>query len=358
MPERPDCFSGISESPLAERIGEPELPEALCERELGTPGLAAFGGDDNHAVGRFRSVDRRGRSPLQDLDVRNVGRVQIGDAVDGVVLALRVAAGARRGDRVHVAGDRVIRDDQPVHHDERIDAAVDGRNAAQCNLPTTTRSPRVHLHQRAGDLALQGAFDGPRGRPGQHFGRYRGDRVGQVALLHSRRLSGHHDRLEVEDVLVQGDVRLALIGPDRHLSAFEPDGAHQQPDRTLRRGQRVLTALVGYCDDDRTQHGHVGAGDRLPGGCARDPSGDDARLRSGVSRAEPRGDEHQHSDEQCSSAHVSLPLLHVNHTAETQAYCACQLGDPQAGGVRPRKCDSGRSFRHGRGTRLRRFRSP
>ena len=51
-------------------------------------GGALLGRDDDDAVGRLGAVDRAGRGTLEDFDVFDVRRVEVGDAVDRLVLAV------------------------------------------------------------------------------------------------------------------------------------------------------------------------------------------------------------------------------------------------------------------------------
>src|SRR5690606_9214669 len=78
--------------------------QALREAEPRRADLTALGGDDHYTVGGLGTVDRRGRGPLEDFDGGDVVRVEVGDAVDAVVLlrptALRDRIEAARGDRV------------------------------------------------------------------------------------------------------------------------------------------------------------------------------------------------------------------------------------------------------------------
>src|SRR2546427_238648 len=85
----------------AHRVCQGKRPEALGHAETGRARVPASGGDHDHAVRCLRAVDRRSRRALQDLDVLDVVRVQVGDAVDRVVLARRVTTGRGGGD-----GDR------------------------------------------------------------------------------------------------------------------------------------------------------------------------------------------------------------------------------------------------------------
>src|SRR5688572_8386784 len=79
-----------------------ELAETLCQPQLRSASLAASRSDDYHAVRGLRSVDRRSRGTLQDLDAGDVGRVDVGDAVYGVILCCRESG---VGDYASAAGD-------------------------------------------------------------------------------------------------------------------------------------------------------------------------------------------------------------------------------------------------------------
>ena len=45
-----------------------------------------LGGNDNHAIGRLGPVNRRGRGALEHLDALDIGRVEVGDPVNRVLL--------------------------------------------------------------------------------------------------------------------------------------------------------------------------------------------------------------------------------------------------------------------------------
>src|SRR5439155_1548805 len=101
--------------------------------------------------------DRGRRRALQHLDLVDVRRVQVGDAIHGVVLIRCVATGGGGRDRVQVVADRVVADDDAVHDDQGVDRRVDRGDPAQVDLhtaaglavPTTaTLAPAIALPSR------------------------------------------------------------------------------------------------------------------------------------------------------------------------------------------------------------------
>src|SRR5207247_3693809 len=96
-------------------------------------------------------VDRGRRRALQHLDLVDVRRVQVGDAVHGVVLIRRVPPGRGGRDRVQVVADRVVADDDAVHDDQGVNRRVDRGDAAQVDLHAAAGGARVRLDQGAGD---------------------------------------------------------------------------------------------------------------------------------------------------------------------------------------------------------------
>src|SRR5207247_8913226 len=92
------------------------------------------------------------------LDLVDVRRVQVGDAVHGVVLIRRVPPGRGGRDRVQVVADRVVADDDAVHDDQGVNRRVDRGDAAQVDLHAAHGGARVRLDQGAGDLPLQRAL--------------------------------------------------------------------------------------------------------------------------------------------------------------------------------------------------------
>ena len=83
---------------VAIAISERELrnANALGEGKLRRSGPSAFGRDEDDAVRRLGSIDRRRRRALQDLDALDVVRVEISDTVDWTLLTSGVDATATR----------------------------------------------------------------------------------------------------------------------------------------------------------------------------------------------------------------------------------------------------------------------
>src|SRR5204862_5730263 len=204
--------------------------------------------------------------------------VQVRDAVHRIVLWARIAASGRRGDRVHVTHDRIVGDDQAVHYDERVNAAVDGGDAAQVDLAAAPGSARVHLDQGAGDLALQRTLDRLHRRPVQLLGGHGGHGVREVPLLHPGRLPGHHDRLEIEDVGLEAHAHAGLIPGHSDLTTLVADGADRQRHGASGPGKRELAAIVRDGRDRSAYHRDRGPGDGLGAGRTNDFPGAVALL--------------------------------------------------------------------------------
>ena len=107
---------------------------------VGATSGTALGRDDDNAVRRERAVDGAGRGTLQDFDVLDVRRVEVGDTVDRLVLAVRDAA-TGRGDGVQTVQDDGVADDHAVDDVERAGIGVDRRRAAELHLHTAAGAP-------------------------------------------------------------------------------------------------------------------------------------------------------------------------------------------------------------------------
>ena len=106
-----------AEGPRAKLVGPGGEAEPLGHGELRLADLASLGRDDHDAVGGLGAVDRGGRPTLQDLDPLDVLGIEIGDAIDRVVLVPRVAAALGAAHRVLAVGDCRVADHDAVHHD-------------------------------------------------------------------------------------------------------------------------------------------------------------------------------------------------------------------------------------------------
>src|SRR5439155_24244832 len=84
--ERVADFLRATELARAERVADLREAEALRDRDSRLAVVAALGRDDDNAVRGLAAVQRRGRGALEHLDGLDVVRVDIGDAVDRVVL--------------------------------------------------------------------------------------------------------------------------------------------------------------------------------------------------------------------------------------------------------------------------------
>jgi len=131
----------------------------LADVELRLAHLAPLGGDEDDAVGGLGTVDRGGASALEHLDLLDVLRVDVRDAVDRVVLVLRVAARLRCGHRVGAVGDGHVAYHDAVHHVQRLQVTDDGGHAAEVDLNATAGGAGVGRDRRARNLALQRALD-------------------------------------------------------------------------------------------------------------------------------------------------------------------------------------------------------
>ena len=266
--KRPRC--GVARdlwSPHAERIGriavdarphpvcEGKRAEALRDAEARRARPPTPRVDDDHAVRCLGAVDCGRRRALQHLDALDIVWVEIGDAVDGVVLVRGVAPCSRGCDGIHVARDGIIRDHYPVYHDEWIDARVNGRHAAQVDLAAAARRARVHLHQGARDLSLEGAFERRRRGAVQLLGVHRRHSVREVPLLDGGRLARDYHGLEIEHILLEADLDADLVGRDRYVPVPESDTANLERHRSGGSRQGELAPVVRHGGDRRAPHG-------------------------------------------------------------------------------------------------------
>ena len=171
----------------------------------------ALGSDDDHAVGRLRAVDGGSRGALENLDVRDVSRIQINHPVDRRVLRRRsVRSRPRPCDGVLIGRNRHVGDDDAIHHVQRRSRGTDGGHPTKPHLCTTPWSAGVSLNVGTRHLALEGVLDTLSRDAVEFLPGHRGNGVGQVAPLDARAAPGYDDLLEPEDVCLQRDIHGAL----------------------------------------------------------------------------------------------------------------------------------------------------
>src|SRR4029077_5176838 len=81
-----DHFRTRGEAADVDLVGGRGRPESLGQVKSRLSRLALLCRNDDHAIGASRSVDRAGRRTLEDLDVLDVVRVEVGRPVDALVL--------------------------------------------------------------------------------------------------------------------------------------------------------------------------------------------------------------------------------------------------------------------------------
>ena len=217
----------------AQRICLRVRPQPLRERKACLPGRSPLRGDDDDAVGRARAVDRgRGRS-LQDLDRLDVVGIEVGDAIDAVVLRPGVHAGTRARNRIQSALDDRVGDGYAVHDVERLRVAEDRRDAAHLHLQTAARRSGVRRDVRSGDLPLKRVLDRRRLRSVDCFGTDRRHVIGEVSPRHVSRLPRDHLLAQPEHVGLELDVDLGLVGGHRDRGRSVANAANLERDRAV-----------------------------------------------------------------------------------------------------------------------------
>src|SRR5690242_10294210 len=259
--------------------------DALGHLVPGLPRAASLGRNDDDAVGGTRAVDRRRRRRLQDLDVLDVVRIDVGQAVDRLVLR-RVGRTARARDRRQAAGDRRVRYDDAVDDVERIAGAENRRRAADLDLHAAARNARVLEDRRADDFALEIRLEGFRRSDDELVRRDRRDRRRRVALVDRRRLSGYRHAFQLQDVLFEHEVRGARRRGNQFGLSLEPDGAYENLNVARRYAEPILAAFVRSDTLLRTENTDGGFSDRCPDPLLRYLARDLASLCGDQSRHE------------------------------------------------------------------------
>jgi hypothetical protein len=214
---------------------------------------ALLGGDEHHAVGAARPVDRRGAGVLQDLDRLDVGGLQV----------------------VEAAGHR-----DAVEHVERVVPGLERPGAADAHLGAVAGLVARGDHVHAGDAPLQRLGDVDLGRLGDLLGAHRGHRAGHVTLR-LRAVADRDDLLEDDRLLHQPEVR-GHRPPRRDHDVGggvgrEADAGDPQAVRAGLHREGVAAVVAGGGAGRRPDHDDLDAGERLPALGGRDRAGDPAR---------------------------------------------------------------------------------
>ena len=234
--------------------------------------------DDDDPVRGARAVDGRRRRRLENFDVLDVVRVDVGEAVDRLVLRRRRRT-ARARDRRKAAGERRVRHDHAVDDVERIARAENRRGAADLNLHAAARHAGVLEDGRAHDLAGEIALERLGRRDDELVGGDRRDRGRRVAAIDRGRLTGDRHALELQDVLLEIEVGGARGGRNQTSLSLESDCANENLNVARRNSNAVFTALVGSDTLLRTENSDGGFGDRCSDPGLRYFARDLARLR-------------------------------------------------------------------------------
>ena len=174
----PDAFVGVHQIPVAVGdLRETELHAVVDLRPLGH--APAFGRDDDHAVGRARTIYRGGGGVLEHRDALDVGRV------DGV----EVGTG----------------DGDPVEDVERRGTRVDRVHAPDHHRCRRARLTRIGKYRQAGNLSLDGLVERRRRGVLDLFGLDGRYRSGNGALL-ADTVSDDHHVVERLCLALEGDV--------------------------------------------------------------------------------------------------------------------------------------------------------
>ena len=238
------------------------------------------GRDQDDAVGRVGTVQRRRRRPFHDVDRLEVLGIQVVDTAGGG------AADVADAGRAVLAGDADAVQD--VHR------LVGQREAVR---PTNAHARWSARHRSRQDVDAGGLRDqevgdvGDRRRFDQLGGIDPGDRIADFLLGLIARGRDHHlvygvRRQRQREV---DDRRLARIDADHARPRPEADGGG--PHGELSAGdarQRVAALGIGLCDERRPHNGDARAHERLPVGLIGDAARDCALLgpRDGADAAD------------------------------------------------------------------------
>ena len=220
-------------------------------RNARLPGLALLRGDEHHAARAARTVDRRGRGVLQDLDRLDVVRVQVADP----------------------AGHR-----DSVQHVERIVGRRERARAADADADAVPGVVAAGDDIDAGHAPLDRLDGVGLGYRLHIFARYRGHRPGHVSAG-LRSVAHHHDFRERDGQWCEPEVRPGGVpgGDDdvRHLHQGVPDEPRAQAVRPRWHRRDGVAAVGGGIGAElRARHRHPGARQRCARLLGRDEAGD------------------------------------------------------------------------------------
>ena len=116
------------------------------------PGASFLGRHHNHTGHGARTVNRCGRTVLQDLETLDVIGVQTGDGRRNQ----RFGITRRQGIGIHFG--HIFHDDA-VHHPQRLRAAINRSSTAHTDLGRRTKCTRHVLHGHTGYASFQGTAD-------------------------------------------------------------------------------------------------------------------------------------------------------------------------------------------------------
>ena len=221
------------EAPFPNLVGNTRGSETLRNVQGRFSSLTLLGGDYDDAVRASGAVDRAGRRTLEHLNALNVIWVDVGGAVNALVLARAEVSARRLGDGVDTVGDRRVVDDDAVDHVKREEARVDRRDAAQLHLNTAADGAGVLGDDCTRDLALERIVDRLSRRPIELVSRNHGYRVGGIDAGDGRGCSGHDLRLELKDVASHRYVDFGVSGGDGHRLRDVTDAADAQRHRPV-----------------------------------------------------------------------------------------------------------------------------
>ncbi len=224
------------------------------QRPSGAAAGALLGRDDDHASRSLGAIDRGRRRPFEDLDRLNVVGIEVGNPV-GVVVFRAWRAGhialagwrctaPRLVDRVEIGVDGVVVQDHAVHDVQGIGIAVNGRHAANLHLQTAAGGAAVvRLDDCARDLAFERILECRRWHLVDGLGCHHGHRIGCVLGGDRGRQAGYDLRFEPQDILLEGNLVVALAWRDSDGLRQVPNAAHAHGLGVGRYAQRERTAV-------------------------------------------------------------------------------------------------------------------
>src|SRR5207237_5305774 len=161
-----DARLGEREAPSSVLPGEATCTEPLdkinCRISAFTTSCSLLGPDDDHSISCFGSVDGRGRCSLEHFQTFNVVGVEIGNAVDAVVLVGRVGAHRRSrggGDRVEARLNHFVAYDHTVDYIERVGGSEHRCHSTKSYLIATTRRAGIRAHLSARNPPGKNVFE-------------------------------------------------------------------------------------------------------------------------------------------------------------------------------------------------------